>query len=338
MPAPSNNHSSIPNSPRQTFIGQYYAAKQTPGPSDLGKEYQKTSQNLSSDEFDPGDLDLRSFDTVDTAPEAKGLGSQPGSSDREYGTPPDESLVPSKIDHQFRKPEPVQPQMKSRKRSYPGSEMPSMSRSIIREKRSSGYSRSHSANEIGSEFPSANDPSYQRSFADTELTRSFSSVSTTSLDSSTTRPSTAFTTPNISFRADPMNTSFDSANEEDDSATMTITRIPSDSRDLRSTSAPVCSKPVDSSDDHAPESMEIDKSLAEIEADEPSCINGRSKQENVLLRGRHVEDYLQQNLFQDPPFGKLDQSQLQLFPANVISKLLVILMKNLKSRFDRFMR
>ena len=311
MPAPSSKHSPITKLPRQSTISSFFV-KQTPGRSALGQEYTTRSQTLSSDEFAVDDSDPLEFAMVDVPPTRKGPGPQSGSSDREYGTPPDEILVAGKVEPQFRKPDPVQAQLKSRKRSFPETAMPSMARNVSREKRSSGYSRSHSANEIGSEIPHANIPSYHvGSSANTELTRSFGSVSTTSLSSSTTRPSTGFTTPNISFRADSLNTSFDSANEEDDPTTMAITGIATNSRDLRSTSAPLCSKLAKPSDENAPESMEVDKFLAGIEGDEPPCIDGRPEHGKFLHKGGHyVEDYLQQNLFQNSPFGKRDQLPL----------------------------
>ena len=151
-----------------------------------------------------------------------------------------------------------------------------------------------------------------------------------------THPSTGVTTPNVSFRADSLNASFDSANG-DDSTTVTIAGVPCNSRDLRSTSAPVCSKLLKPSDDDAPESMEIDRALTGIEAgDEQCCNNGRPKHGAFLHIGHHVEDHLQQNLFQNSPFGKLDQLQVQLFSANILSKLLLILMKKLQFPFDSF--
>ncbi|KAL8793338.1 MAG: hypothetical protein Q9195_004115 [Heterodermia aff. obscurata] len=303
MPSPSNNHSPITKLPRQSTISSFFV-KQTPGRSALGKEYTATVQNPSSDEFAVDDSDLFELAMVDDPPKPQGPGPQPGSSNREHGTPLDEILFPGKAEPQFRKPEPVRPQLKSRKRSYPESEMSSMLRNVSREKRSSGYSRSHSANEIGSEIPIANIPSRQAgNSADTELTRSFSSVSTTSLASSTTRPSTGLTTPNISFRADSLNTSFDSANEEDDSTTKTITGLPSISGDLRSISAPVCSEVVKTSDNDTTESMAIDRSLTENKVDDPPCVNGRSTRGTIMHVGSHnVEEYLQQNLFQSSPF------------------------------------
>ena len=276
---------------------------------------------------------------VGVPPKSKGPALQPGSSDREYGTPPDEILVQGKGNYQFRRPEPVPTPLKSRKRSYPETSMPAMSRNVSREKRSSGYSRSHSANEIGSEIPNANVPLCQvGSAANTHLTRSFGSVSTTSL-ASTTHPSTAFTTPNVSFRADSLNTSFNSANEEGGSTTMTITGLPSNSRDLPSTSAPDFSRLLKLNDDVASESMEIDRPLTGTEVDKPPCINGKPNHGTFLhIGGHHVEDYLQQNLFQNSPFGKLDQLQLGLSSANIISKLLLILMKNPQFPFDSFMK
>ena len=314
MPAPSIVHSPTTKLPRQSTISSFFV-KETPGRSALRKEYTTALQNPSSDEFAVDDSDLSAM--VDVLSKPKGPGPQPRSSNREYGTPPDEILIPDKAEPQFRKPEPVQAEWRSRKRSHPEPEMPSMLRNVSREKRSSTYSRSHSANELGSEIPNANVPSRQvGNSANTGLTRSFSSVSTTSLASSTTGPSTGLTTPNVSFRADSLNTSFDSANEEDDPTTKTITGLRSDNRDVRSTSAPVCSKVAKSSDDDAPESMEVDRSLTGNEAGEPQppYINGRPAHGKFLHVGAHnVEEYLQQNLFQSSPFGKLDQLQPQLF-------------------------
>ena len=307
MPAPSNSHSPTTKLPRQSTISSFFV-KTPHGGSALGKENTTKPQNPSSDEFAVDESDLLEFAKVGIPPKSSGPGPQPGSSDREYGTPPDDILAQGKAESQFRKPDPVLAQSKSRKRSFPETAMPAMSRNVSREKRSSGYSRSHSAEEIGAQVPIANTPSCQ---ADTELTRSFGSVSTTSLASSTTRPSTGFTTPNISFRADSLNTSFDSANEEGDSTTMTITGKPYNGRDLRPTSAPVCSKLAKLSDDDATESMEIDRSLTGIEADEPPCINGKPKHGMFLHVGGHnVKDYLKQNLLENSPFGKLDQLQL----------------------------
>ena len=326
VPAPRNSHSPTTKLPRQSTISSFFV-KPPHGPSALGKEHITKPQNPSSDEFAVDESDLLAFAKMGLPPKSSGPGPQSGSSDREYGTPPDEILGQGQAESQFRKPDPVLAQLNSRKRSFPETAMPAMSRNVSREKRSSGYSRSHSANEIGAEIPVAN----------TELTRSFGSVSTTSLASSTTRPSTGLTTPNISFRADSLNTSFDSANEEGDSTTVTVTGIPSNGRDLRSTSAPVYSKLAKSKDDDATESMEIDRFLTGIEADEPPCINGKPKHGMFLHIGSHnVEDYLKQNLLQNSPFGKLDQLQLRLFSANSIAKLLLILTKHLQFPFDSF--
>ena len=275
------------------------------------------AQHPSSDEFPEEDPTLWDLPMPDAPSIVSNWDS--GSPKGVYKMPPPESPVADnsiKDTSAFRKP---QPGPVNRKRCHAEAIVPSVPHDMTRGKRrSSGFSRSHSANEIGSESSctAASTPNYNyplhglpgqvRSIAGNEIVRSFSTGSTVS---TSTRPSTGYNTPSTSFHTDSLSTSFDSTLEND--ATIKISKskevAPTSFRATpRSTSEPPSSstvKPSGNVDEHETEIG--DEALVYVP--EPVC--------GVIPRIQcsNAEDYLEQHLFQESPFGKVPHtSQLGL--------------------------
>ena len=271
-------------------------------------------QQPSSDEFLEDDMDLFSDVVMPDAPYAASNG-RPGSSDEEYKTPPQDSKVihcPTNDILAFRKPQtgPVN----HRKRSYNEPIVSCTPRNIRRERRSSEFVRSLSANELGygSNVPATSStPDYHQVLHETsgqtkylpkdDLTRSFSSASSASMASANTGMLTGFTTPNTSFRAESVHTSFSSCVATDEPTTRAEVD-PSNagySSTIRSTSEPPCSGSPANSDVDDNLRKEAGKLSPDITSVEAQGGNARTR-----IRGLKPDDYLEKYLFQESPFGK----------------------------------
>ena len=279
------------------------------------------AQHPSSDEFPEDDTTLWDLPMPDAPPIVPTR--IPGSPNGGYRTPPEESPVAdnsTKGASAFRKP---QPGPVNRKRCHAETIVPSVSHDMTRGKRrSSGFSRSHSANEIGSESHSAaaSIPNYNyplhglsgqvRSTAGNEFARSFSTVSTVSMTSTNTLPSTGYNTPNTSFHTDSLSTSFDSGIEIDDTTT-TLSK----SREVASTSFSAShrstSEPPNSSTVKPSEAVEeiYTGIYGEVPGHVPEPVSGAVPR----IQGLKAEEYLEQHLFHESPFGKVPHlSQVSL--------------------------
>lgn len=343
-----SDNSPMAKLPRQPSISDWFV-KKTPGRSALGTEPPARAQHPSSDEYPiEEESELLALDLPDAPPNI--ASKHPGSPGQKCRTPLEDKKIeaskatpitiptPAPIKPEsigkpepiFRKPQPLSAQPRNLKRSCPEAIVPSASRNVSREKRSSGFSRSHSANEIGDQMPNYNHPLEDMSdqvgnVIDTGLTRSFSSTSKTTMASSSTRPSTGFTTPNTSFHADSLATSFDSASEVDDPAItlkgIGVSHISYNA--LRSTSEPPSSGVAKANNCDGGENMDIEESLLETEDDETIHVNPGPVRGAAVTRiqGLGAADYLQQNLFQKSPFGRLSLyyvHKILLIPRSII--------------------
>ena len=284
-------------------------------------------QHPSSDEF----LEEDSIFEDLVIPDAPSIAPKWNSdSSNEYKMPRQECRVtrsPTKLTSTFKKPEPVPVK---RKRAHAETSFLGVEDKVAREKRrSSGYSRSHSANGIGSESisevkytPSHNYPTHApsrqtKSSEEVDLARSFGTGSSASLASSRTLPSTGFNTPNTSFHTDSVSTSFDLGMEIDET-TITLSKpgeiVPAGfNRRQRSTSEPPSSG-ITKSGIGAEECAMVDNLQRPNISPQPVC------RAFSLIKGLKIEDYLERYLFQDSPFGKYFkpiQSLLLIYPSNV---------------------
>ena len=320
--------------PKQQNISDFFRPKYPPAPV-LSKEPPLKEQQPSSDDYPIGEADL--LDLVSTDAPFNHETANSGPVDDKYGALPSTHLStfpnhpatnsPEKdtMLHEiknsepvFRMPHPVPTQRRGLKRSCPEAMIPSMSRNVSREKRSSGYSRSHSANEIGSEPPMSRPPDGSRSSATSELTRSFSGTSVASLNSSRTNLSSGVTTPFTSFNTESLTTSFNSANDVDDPTITVMTRqdLPSKSHaTVRSTSEPPSSSMIEATDQDMTE--KINEYLNEIDVDQrPDNTTGTVQRAKSRIHYMEAEDYLQHNLFTRSPFGEISRHE-RLAPTNI---------------------
>ena len=244
-----------------------------------------------------------------------------------YKILPQESGSPNKQTSTFRKPEPVPG---NRKRPHTETSVFSIEDKMARGKRrSSGYSRTRSANEIGlnntieAKYVPNNDhpmhgPSHQtKGSEEAGLARSFSNGSSASLRSSTTVLSTGYNTPNTSFHTESTSMSSEMGMETDET-TITLSKpgdiVPAGlNRPQRSTSEPPSSGNTDpriSGEDYC---IETHLQRPRIS---PEPVRGAYS----LINGLKIEDYLERYLFQDSPFGKhfkTVEPLLLICPSNV---------------------
>lgn len=297
---------------QQPSIADWFRPEHPPPHPVLSKDNSLKEGQPSSDDYPIGEADL--LDLVSTDAPSNPQKGHSGSRNDENRAPPEENREESKDNEPlFRIPHPVPAQRRGLKRSCPEAMVPSMSRNVSREKRSSGYSRSHSANEIGSGLPNDNyslsgHQDGWRSSATSELTRSFSGTSMASMASSRTHLSSGLTTPFTSFNTDSLTTSFDSANESDDPTITSMTRrgLPSQSHaTVRSTSEPPSSQNIT-------ENIDMAECLTEIESKElPNASTATVSGAIPRIHFMNAEDYLQHNLFQKSPFCKMSHFKLQ---------------------------
>ena len=274
----------------------------------LRKETPLKEQQPSSDDYPIGEADL--LDLVSTDAPLNPKTEHSGSADDKYEAPPGENTLLGEKKYSepvFRMPHPVPTQRRGLKRSCPEAMMPSMSRNVSREKRSSGYSRSHSANEIGSEPPMPGLQDGPRSSATSELTRSFSGTSVASMASSRTHLSSGFNTPFTSFNTDSLTTSFNSANDVSDPTVTLMTGQELESKShatVRSTSEPPSSSMLEARDQNT--TGNIDEYLTEVQNDQPpDSTTGTVQKAMSRINYMEAEDYLQHSLFNTSPFGEI---------------------------------
>ena len=325
-PAPLVKYETSPQLPRPRIphISEFFKPIPRNG---LSNPSPNKAENPSSDEFQEEDSLFQGLVMPD-APSI--LPNRTSSSGGHYKTLPQESKAagsPNKPKSTFRKPEPVP---WNRKRPHTETSFPSVEDKVARGKRrSSGYSRTRSANEIGlnntveakhvpnNDYP-LHGPSRQTKHPEEAgLARSFSDASSASLWSSTTVPSTGGNTPNTSFHTDFMSTSSE-VGMENDKTTITLSKsgdiLPAGlNKPQRSTSEPPSSGITNTG--ISGEDCGTERHLQRPRVS-PEPVRGAY----TLIKGLKIEDYLERYLFQDSPFGKHFkpvQSLLLICPSDV---------------------